>query len=124
MGFVLQGCSKKLVIGVKSIGTKDFTKVRSGFRAGGDDPLDGETVQKREGIILGAVSGRRREWVGCSKQTHLPLHRAFMLRRVRASLRLSADLSGKRSGVLFFVPVCVYSCRPILSHIGETEAAQ
>ena len=124
MGFVLQGCQIELVKGVRSIEVKDFVTVRDGFRADGSDPLDGETLQKREGITVGTISWWRHEGVGCGEQMHLYQHRAFLLRRVKASLCVSANLSRKSSDVLLIVPICVSSCQPIFSHIGETEAVQ
>lgn len=80
----------------KSIGVKDFIKVRNHFRADGDDPLDGGTLQKREGIIAGAMSWKRHEGAGSSKHMHLYQNIAFLWRKVKAILCKSANLSRKR----------------------------
>lgn len=43
---------KKIAYRYKRIGVKDFIKVRDGFGADGNDPVDGETLQWGGGIVV------------------------------------------------------------------------
>ena len=70
-------------------------------------------------LIVGKMYWRSHKWVGCGKQMPRHWHRAFLLRKVKASLCRSAKLSRTRSDVLLLVPVCGFMQAYFQPHWGN-----